>query len=81
MDNVTEPAFTCIQLTRRYHEQQLTIDELERKLIVVTTLLDDLKRADDEHSAQTLLIKDPNWALDEDSDRCRHSSCSFFFCC
>ncbi len=83
MNHVTEPAFTSAQLTQAYREQQRSIDELERKLNVMTTLLDDLKRADDEHNAQTLLIKDPNWQLDEESDHFATIKrlCWCCFCC
>jgi hypothetical protein len=75
-----EDKFT--KLEARCGEQQRAIDELERKLSIVTTLLDDVIQVERAHEAQTLLLKNGvSLELDEgDSDdeggrRLKH------FCC
>lgn len=55
------------RLEARYGEHQRVIDELERKLNIVTTLLDDVIQVERAHEAQTLLLKG-DLELDEGGD-------------
>ena len=65
-------------------EQQRTIDDMARKLNIVTTMLDDLVQVDRAHEAQTLLIKNGSGGtleLDEGDDGDGISSSTRHFCC